>query len=126
MAAGATAMLPSTDAAWVGAELGRRFGLPFWQLAISATDANRFVLRFARHLTGRPKVAVMDWCYHGTVDEALAVLDDDRTGRARARAPSVRRSTSRPPRRWCRSTTSTRSTRGWPRATSPACSWSRR
>jgi glutamate-1-semialdehyde 2,1-aminomutase len=75
VAAGATAMLPSEDAAWVGAELGRRFGLPFWQLAISATDANRFVLRFARHLTGRPRVAVMDWCYHGTVDEALAVLD---------------------------------------------------
>jgi glutamate-1-semialdehyde 2,1-aminomutase len=78
MAAGATAMLPSTDAAWVGAELGRRFGLPFWQLAISATDANRFVLRFARHLTGRAMVAVMDWCYHGTVDEALAVLEDGR------------------------------------------------
>jgi glutamate-1-semialdehyde 2,1-aminomutase len=75
LATGATAMLPSTDAAWVGAELGRRFGLPQWQLAISATDANRFVLRFARHLTGRPRVAVMDWCYHGTVDEALAVLD---------------------------------------------------
>ena len=76
VAAGATAMLPSADAAWVGAELGHRFGLPFWQLAISATDANRFVLRFARHLTGRPRVAVMDWCYHGTVDEALAVLDE--------------------------------------------------
>ena len=76
LADGATAMLPSADAAWVGDELGRRFGLPFWQLAISATDANRFVLRFARHLTGRPRVAVMDWCYHGTVDEALAVLDE--------------------------------------------------
>src|SRR4051812_43036927 len=76
VAAGATAMLPSADAAWVGAELSRRFGLPSWQLAISATDANRFALRFARHLTGRPRVAVMDWCYHGTVDEALAVLDD--------------------------------------------------
>ena len=60
VAAGATAMLPSPDAAWVGAELGRRFGLPFWQLAISVIDANRFVLRFARHLTGRPWVAVMD------------------------------------------------------------------
>ncbi len=78
MAAGATAMLPSGDAAWVGQELAGRFGLPFWQLAISATDANRFVLRFARHLTGRPRVAVMDWCYHGTVDEALAVLEDGR------------------------------------------------
>ena len=45
---------------------------------MSATDANRFVLRFARHLTGRPQIAVMDWCYHGTVDETLAVLDGDR------------------------------------------------
>lgn len=75
-ATGITTMLPSTDAAWVGAELARRFGLPRWQMAMSATDANRFVLRFARHLTSRPKIAVIDWCYHGTVDETLAVLDD--------------------------------------------------
>jgi glutamate-1-semialdehyde 2,1-aminomutase len=77
-AAGITTMLPSQDAVWVGEELARRFGLPTWQLAMSATDANRFVLRFARHLTGRPRIAVMDWCYHGTVDETLAVLDGDR------------------------------------------------
>ena len=44
---------PSPDAAWVADELARRFGLPTWQFAMSATDANRFVLRFARHLTGR-------------------------------------------------------------------------
>ena len=75
---GITTMLPSSDAAWVGEELRRRFGLARWQFAMTATDANRFVLRFARHLTGRPKVAVMDWCYHGTVDETLAVLDGDR------------------------------------------------
>jgi glutamate-1-semialdehyde 2,1-aminomutase len=75
LAIGLTTMLPSPDAAWVGAELSRRFGLPKWQMAMTATDANRFVLRFARHLTGRPKVAVMDWCYHGTVDETLAILD---------------------------------------------------
>jgi glutamate-1-semialdehyde 2,1-aminomutase len=74
---GITTMLPSADAVWVGEELARRFGLPTWQLAMSATDANRFVLRFARHLTGRPRIAVMDWCYHGTVDETLAVLDGD-------------------------------------------------
>ncbi len=72
---GSTTMLPNEDAAWVGAELARRFGLPSWQIAMTATDANRFVLRFARHLTGRSKVVVMDWCYHGTVDEAFAVLD---------------------------------------------------
>jgi glutamate-1-semialdehyde 2,1-aminomutase len=75
---GITTMLPSTDAAWVAEELRRRFGLARWQMAMSATDANRFVLRFARHLTGRPKIAVMDWCYHGTVDETLAVLDGDK------------------------------------------------
>ena len=75
---GITTMLPSPDAVWVGEELARRFGLPRWQLAMSATDANRFVLRFARHLTGRPRIAVMDWCYHGTVDETLAVLDGSR------------------------------------------------
>jgi glutamate-1-semialdehyde 2,1-aminomutase len=74
---GITTMLPSPDAVWVGEELARRFGLPTWQLAMSATDANRFVLRFARHLTGRPRIAVMDWCYHGTVDETLAILDGD-------------------------------------------------
>ena len=74
---GITTMLPSVDAAWVGAELARRFGLPVWQMAMTATDANRFVLRFARHLTGRPKVLVCDWCYHGSVDEALATLDAD-------------------------------------------------
>ncbi len=69
-----TTMLPSEDAAWVADELARRFGMAKWQLTTSATDANRFVLRFARHLTGRPKIAVMDWCYHGTVDETLAIL----------------------------------------------------
>ncbi|MCU1392241.1 MAG: aminotransferase [Ilumatobacteraceae bacterium] len=74
---GITTMLPNEDASWVAGELARRFGLPVWQMAMTATDANRFVLRFARHLTGRPKVLVMDWCYHGAVDETLAVLDGD-------------------------------------------------
>ena len=69
-----TTMLPSEDAAWVADELHRRFGMAKWQLTTSATDANRFVLRFVRHLTGRPKIAVIDWCYHGTVDETLAIL----------------------------------------------------
>ena len=72
-----TTMLPSEDAAWVADELHRRFGMAKWQLTTSATDANRFVLRFARHLTGRPRIAVMDWCYHGTVDETLAILAPD-------------------------------------------------
>ena len=75
LARGATTMLPTEDAAWVARELERRFGLPKWQFALSATDANRFVLRFARALTGKPKILVHDWCYHGTVDETLVVAD---------------------------------------------------
>lgn len=74
-ARGVTTMLPHEDAIWVGEELARRFGLPLWQLAMTATDANRFALRLARHLTGRPKVLVFDWCYHGTVDETLVTVD---------------------------------------------------
>jgi glutamate-1-semialdehyde 2,1-aminomutase len=74
---GITTMMPSDDAPWVAGELARRFGLPVWQMAMTATDANRFVLRFARRLTARPKVLVFDWCYHGAVDEALATLNDD-------------------------------------------------
>lgn len=72
---GATTMLPSPDGAWVAGELARRFGMARWQMAMTATDANRFVIRLARHLTGRPKILVFDWCYHGTVDEAFATLD---------------------------------------------------
>jgi glutamate-1-semialdehyde 2,1-aminomutase len=73
---GLTTMLPTADAQWVANNLSERFGLPKWQFAMTATDANRFVLRFARHLTKRPKIVVHDWCYHGTVDETLVVLDD--------------------------------------------------
>ncbi|MGD9792227.1 MAG: aspartate aminotransferase family protein [Acidimicrobiia bacterium] len=73
---GITTMLPSDDAAWVAGELARRFGLPQWQFAMTATDANRFAIRLARHVTGRSKILVFDWCYHGTVDEALVCLDD--------------------------------------------------
>ena len=74
---GLTSMLPSSDAIVVAENLTRRFGLPKWQFALSATDANRFVLRFARFLTGRSKIVVNDWCYHGTVDETLVILDSD-------------------------------------------------
>jgi len=74
---GITTMLPSEDAVWVADELRRRFGLDKWQIAMTATDANRFVLRLALAITGRPKIAVIDWCYHGTVDETLVVLGSD-------------------------------------------------
>jgi glutamate-1-semialdehyde 2,1-aminomutase len=76
---GFTYMLPTPDAVWVGEELARRFGLPYWQFALTATDANRFAIRLARHLTGRPRILVFNWCYHGTVDEAFATLVDGRT-----------------------------------------------
>jgi len=73
---GITTMLPSEDAVWVGEELTRRFNLERWQFALTATDANRFALRLARLVTGRPKVLVFNWCYHGTVDESFATLRD--------------------------------------------------
>ncbi|HUD72757.1 MAG TPA: aspartate aminotransferase family protein [Dongiaceae bacterium] len=83
LARGATFMLPTEEAITVAEELARRFGLPYWQFALTATDANRFAIRLARHLTGRPKILVFNWCYHGTVDEAFATLQAD--GRVAAR-----------------------------------------
>ena len=77
-AKGITLMLPSEAALWVGEELTRRFGLARWQFALTATDANRFVIRLARHVTGRPKILVFNWCYHGSVDETFASLEDGR------------------------------------------------
>jgi glutamate-1-semialdehyde 2,1-aminomutase len=74
-ARGITLMLPSEDALAVAEELRRRFGLPRWQFALTATDANRFAIRLARQITGRPKILVFNWCYHGTVDETFATLD---------------------------------------------------
>ena len=72
---GITAMLPTEDSVLVGEELTRRFGLPLWQFTLSATDANRHAIRYARHVTGRAKVVVHDFCYHGSVDETFASLD---------------------------------------------------
>jgi glutamate-1-semialdehyde aminotransferase len=72
---GITHMLPTADAIAAADELARRFGLPLWQFTITATDANRFVIRLARHLTGRSKVVVHDHCYHGSVDETFATRD---------------------------------------------------
>jgi glutamate-1-semialdehyde 2,1-aminomutase len=75
-ARGITLMLPTEDSAWVGEELARRFGLPTWQFCLTATDANRFTIRIARELTGRSKILVFSWCYHGTVDETFVILTD--------------------------------------------------
>lgn len=83
---GFTFMLPSEDHLWVAEELTRRFGMASWQFAMTATDANRFAIRLARMLTGRPKILVHNWCYHGTVDETFATLRD---GRVVARAGNL-------------------------------------
>jgi glutamate-1-semialdehyde 2,1-aminomutase len=75
-AKGLTAMLPSEDGVWVAEELARRFGLPYWQFAMTATDANRFVIRWARAATGRKKILIFNGCYHGTVDDVFVDLID--------------------------------------------------
>ncbi|MHC3469313.1 transaminase [Streptomyces sp. 7R007] len=80
---GATAMLPTEDAEHVGAELTRRFGLARWSFSLTATDANRWAIRLARAVTGRPKILVNSYSYHGSVDESLIVVGPDGRGTAR-------------------------------------------
>jgi glutamate-1-semialdehyde 2,1-aminomutase len=80
---GITTMLPHEDAIFVAEELQKRFNLPYWQFALTATDANRFSIRLARQITGRPKILVFNWCYHGTVDETFITLQPDGTAHAR-------------------------------------------
>jgi glutamate-1-semialdehyde 2,1-aminomutase len=72
---GITTMMPTEDAIAVGEELGRRFGVPAWQFALSATDANRFALRMCRQVQQRGKILIFLHAYHGTVDETVATLD---------------------------------------------------
>jgi glutamate-1-semialdehyde 2,1-aminomutase len=80
---GITLMLPSEDAVFVAEELQQRFGLTYWQFALTATDANRFSIRLARQITGRAKILVFNWCYHGSVDETFITLHPDGTSGAR-------------------------------------------
>ena len=79
-AGGITAMLPTEDAEWVGAELTRRFGMTKWSFSLTATDANRWAIRLVRALTGKPKILVNSYCYHGSVDESLIVVGGDGEG----------------------------------------------
>jgi glutamate-1-semialdehyde 2,1-aminomutase len=72
-------MLPGEDSILVAEELQKRFRLPYWQFALTATDANRFSIRLARQITGRPKILVFNWCYHGTVDETFITLEPNGT-----------------------------------------------
>ena len=74
MESGATLLLPTLDAQWVGEELARRFRVPYWGFTTSATDANRAAIRIARMVTGRDVVLVFNGCYHGSVEEAHVCL----------------------------------------------------
>ena len=74
---GITTMMPTEDAQWVGAELTRRFKVPLWSFTVSATDANRWAIRLARLATGKSKILVFSYCYHGSVDETFGVLDSN-------------------------------------------------
>ena len=85
-AKGITTMLPTEDSVWVGREMARRFGLPYWQFCLTATDANRFTIRLAREITKRPKILVFNWCYHGSVDETISTLEH---GAQRARPGNI-------------------------------------
>ena len=76
---GLTCMLPAQRVAAVGERLASRFGLPFWQVTQTATEANRAALRWARAITGRQKILLFHGCYHGTVDETLVRLRQGRT-----------------------------------------------
>lgn len=73
---GITLMLPMEDSLWVGEALQRRFGMKYWQFTLSATDANRFAIRMARHITARPRILVFNYCYHGSVDETFITIDE--------------------------------------------------
>ena len=80
---GVTTMLPTEDAEWVASELTRRFSLAKWSFTLSATDANRWLLRLARLVTKRPKILVFSYSYHGSVDETFVVLDERGRGASR-------------------------------------------
>jgi glutamate-1-semialdehyde 2,1-aminomutase len=70
---GITCLLPTEECIWVGKELSRRFGLPYWQVLMTASDANRMALKIAREVTGRRLILAFNACYHGSVDETLVV-----------------------------------------------------
>ena len=114
-ASGITTMLPTEDSLWVAVELSRRFGLQYWQLALTATDANRFAVRLARHITGRPKILVYNYCYHGSVDETIITINDGVPGPEAGQCRTAGRSDGRRPR-----SSSGTTSRRWSGRSSPA------
>lgn len=87
MERGLTTMLPSEDSVAIGELMSERFGMRHWQFTVSATDANRFLVRICRQITGRPKILVHNHCYHGSVDETVVSLAEE--GEAAPRYGSV-------------------------------------
>ena len=84
---GVSTMLPNEDAEWVANELTRRFGMAQWSFTLSATDANRWLLRLVRMVSERPKILVFSYSYHGSVDETFVIVDGD--GRSVSRPGNV-------------------------------------
>jgi glutamate-1-semialdehyde 2,1-aminomutase len=87
---GLTYMLPSRDAIGLGEMLTDMFGLPQWQIATTASDANRFALRVARAITGRPQILVFNGCYHGAVEETFVSLKNGKAVNKAGLAGQVR------------------------------------
>ena len=123
---GITTMMPSLDAEWVAAELTRRFGMPLWSFSLTATDANRWALRLARMVTGRPKVMAFSYCYHGSVDETFVITGADGATLPRGGnvGPAVPRQPDHPRGRVQRHRVGRG--RAWRTVTSRCSSWSRR
>ena len=117
---GSTHMLPTADAAVAAEMLAERFGVQSWQFSLSATDANRSLIRYARQVTNRPKILVIDHCYHGTVDEAYAPSMSTETLWSVAEILG-RRSIQPRPRWWFRSMMSTQWLRPCAWGTSQRC-----
>ena len=72
---GLTYMLPSQDTVTAGQLLSECFGLPYWQACATATDANRYAIRWARAITGRKNILVFQGCYHGSADDTFIRLE---------------------------------------------------
>ena len=73
---GLSYMLPARETAAVGDMLAQRFGLAFWQVTTTASEANRAVIRWCRGITGRSKILIFNGCYHGAVDDVFVDLRD--------------------------------------------------
>lgn len=71
--------MPSVLDGETGALLRDRFGQDYWGFALSATDANRFIIKLCREFTGRRKILVYNGCYHGTVEETFAMGENGKT-----------------------------------------------